>query len=187
MITKKEAVKWLTNLKSDIGKGEFSALWNYEQGLAEIIEMLERPEPEWIPCDERLPDKAGVYEVTCLYFTPVYDGTTGKYIREDIMYHVEHRKFSLFNGWMCLFHPTKKEENQKRIIAWRRKPEPYNRQNKDELRKEVEHVREKYLVADTNGVLARGMSLDDALMFMKAYCEKYYMEDIDLDLQEDKA
>ena len=43
----------------------------------------------------------------------------------------------------------------------------------------------KYLVADENGVLARGMILDDALMFMKAYCEKYYMEYIDLDLQEE--
>ena len=43
----------------------------------------------------------------------------------------------------------------------------------------------KYLVANTNGVLARGMSLDDALMFMKAYCEKYYMEFIDLDLQQE--
>ena len=45
----------------------------------------------------------------------------------------------------------------------------------------------KYLVADTNGVLARGMSLDDALMFMKAYCEKYYMEEIDLDLQQETS
>lgn len=42
-----------------------------------------------------------------------------------------------------------------------------------------------YLIADTNGVLARGMSLDDALMFMKAYCEKYYMEFIDLNLQQE--
>lgn len=43
----------------------------------------------------------------------------------------------------------------------------------------------KYLVADTSGVLARGMNIEDALMFMKAYCEKYYMECIDLDLQQD--
>lgn len=43
----------------------------------------------------------------------------------------------------------------------------------------------KYLVADESGVLARCMRLDDALMFMKAYCEKYYMEQIDLDLQEE--
>lgn len=43
----------------------------------------------------------------------------------------------------------------------------------------------KYLVADTNGVLARGMNIDNALMFMKAYCEKYYMEYIDLDLQQE--
>ena len=43
----------------------------------------------------------------------------------------------------------------------------------------------KYLVADTNGVLARGMTLDCALMFVKAYCETYYMEFIDLDLQQE--
>lgn len=43
----------------------------------------------------------------------------------------------------------------------------------------------KYLVADENGVLARGMNLDDALMFIKAYCEKYYMEFVDLDLQQE--
>ena len=43
----------------------------------------------------------------------------------------------------------------------------------------------KYLVADNCGVLARGMNLDDALMFMKAYCEKYYMEFVDLDLQQE--
>ena len=43
----------------------------------------------------------------------------------------------------------------------------------------------KYLVADTNGVLAREMNLDDALMFMRAYCEKYYMEFIDLVLQQE--
>lgn len=43
----------------------------------------------------------------------------------------------------------------------------------------------KYLVVDTNGVLARGMNLDDALMFMKAYCEKYYMEFIDLNLKDE--
>lgn len=44
---------------------------------------------------------------------------------------------------------------------------------------------DKYLVADNCGVLACGMRLDDALMFMKAYCEKYYMEYIDLDLQKE--
>ena len=43
----------------------------------------------------------------------------------------------------------------------------------------------KYLVADNCGVLARGMKLEDALMFMKAYCEKYYREIIDLDLQQE--
>lgn len=43
----------------------------------------------------------------------------------------------------------------------------------------------KYLVADTNGVLARDMTLDYALMFIKAYCEQYHMEFIDIDLQQE--
>lgn len=43
----------------------------------------------------------------------------------------------------------------------------------------------KYFVTDTSGILARGMNLDDALMFMKAYCEKYYMESIVLNLQQE--
>ena len=43
----------------------------------------------------------------------------------------------------------------------------------------------KYLVADNGGVIARGMSLDDALLFMKAYCEKYYADEIDLQLQDE--
>ena len=44
----------------------------------------------------------------------------------------------------------------------------------------------KYTVIDnTCVVLARGMTLDDALMFMKAYCEKYFMEHIRLELQDE--
>lgn len=43
----------------------------------------------------------------------------------------------------------------------------------------------RYLVKDSSGVLARGMILDDALMFVKAYCEKYYMEFINVSLEQE--
>lgn len=30
-MTCKESIKWLENLKSDLGKSQFSELWHYEQ------------------------------------------------------------------------------------------------------------------------------------------------------------
>lgn len=39
-MTCKESIKWLENLKSDLGKSQFSELWHYEQALAETIELL---------------------------------------------------------------------------------------------------------------------------------------------------
>ena len=44
----------------------------------------------------------------------------------------------------------------------------------------------KYLVADSGGVLARQMRLDDALLFIEAYCKKYYMEKVSLMLKLDE-
>lgn len=40
-MTCKESIKWLENLKSDLGKSQFSELWHYEQALAETIELLQ--------------------------------------------------------------------------------------------------------------------------------------------------
>lgn len=46
----------------------------------------------------------------------------------------------------------------------------------------------KYTVLiDTCVVLATGMTLDDALLFMKAYCEKYYRDYTSLTLRRDGA
>lgn len=50
---KAEAIRWLINLRTDIGKGEHRALWHYEQALSDIMELLHVPtiEPkqgEWI-------------------------------------------------------------------------------------------------------------------------------------------
>lgn len=44
-MTREEAVKWLSNLKMDIGKTQHQELWHYEQALDEIIKALDQ-EPE---------------------------------------------------------------------------------------------------------------------------------------------
>lgn len=52
-MTKQNAIKWLQNLKKDIGKTEHQDLWHYEQALDEIIEALHQ-EPKrghWLDND----------------------------------------------------------------------------------------------------------------------------------------
>lgn len=50
-MTHKEAVNWLINISADIGKGEHSDLWHYEQALDEMKEMLES-ERDIVPCKD---------------------------------------------------------------------------------------------------------------------------------------
>lgn len=49
-MTCKESIKWLENLKSDLGKSQFSELWHYEQALAETIELLKSDRTVELPC-----------------------------------------------------------------------------------------------------------------------------------------
>lgn len=49
-MTCKESIKWLENLKSDLGKSQFSELWHYEQTLAETIELLQSDRLIELPC-----------------------------------------------------------------------------------------------------------------------------------------
>ena len=57
-----EAIKWLENLRKDIGTCEHSSLWNYEKALVEVVQLLKKL--DWISCKQRLPDEDGVYYVT---------------------------------------------------------------------------------------------------------------------------
>lgn len=41
-MTRPEAIKWLSNLKWDIGKAQHQELWHYEQAIDEIIKVLEQ-------------------------------------------------------------------------------------------------------------------------------------------------
>lgn len=41
-MTREEAIKWLKNLKEDIGQPQHQALWHYEEALDVSIEALEQ-------------------------------------------------------------------------------------------------------------------------------------------------
>jgi len=45
-MTNEDAIKWLENLKQDIGQLRHEDLWHYEQAIYEIIALLEEQETE---------------------------------------------------------------------------------------------------------------------------------------------
>ncbi len=71
-MTRQEAVNWLINVTSDIGKTEYRNLWHYEQALCEIKEMLEQPTIElkkgkWMPHNEKSREYIGAVLVNAEY------------------------------------------------------------------------------------------------------------------------
>lgn len=71
-----------------------------------INQLAEEYNNGWIPCSERLPSEATVYEVT-----------------EEIVlcskkqYIVEHRLFGTEGEWLC--------PSNRKVIAWQPLPKPY--------------------------------------------------------------
>ena len=51
-MTNEEAIKWLVNLKQDIGQLRHEDLWPYAQAIDEIIDMLDEHEPRVLALDE---------------------------------------------------------------------------------------------------------------------------------------
>lgn len=49
-MTCKESIKWLENLKNDLGQSRHQDLWHYEQALAETIELLQSDKLIELPC-----------------------------------------------------------------------------------------------------------------------------------------
>lgn len=48
-MARQELIKWMANLKSDIGNAEHQSLWHYEQAIDMAIEALQdRPTGTWI-------------------------------------------------------------------------------------------------------------------------------------------
>ena len=44
-MTNDDAIKWLENLKNDLGNPHYERLWHYAQAIDEICELLEKEEP----------------------------------------------------------------------------------------------------------------------------------------------
>ena len=66
-MTNEDAVKWIKNLKDDIGTHHNASLWHYEQALCEIIELLKEQDRSkhghWVVFENC--SNAGVYCSEC--------------------------------------------------------------------------------------------------------------------------
>lgn len=51
-MTNKDAIKWLDNLKLDLGNPHYECLWYYAQAIDEICELLEAHEPRVMTLEE---------------------------------------------------------------------------------------------------------------------------------------
>lgn len=49
-MTREESIIWLESLKTVIGQHQYRNLWNYEQALAETIELLQSDRIVELPC-----------------------------------------------------------------------------------------------------------------------------------------
>ncbi len=49
-MTCEESIKWLENLKNELGQSQYQGLWHYEQALAETIELLQSDRIVELPC-----------------------------------------------------------------------------------------------------------------------------------------
>lgn len=116
-MTNKEAINWLINITTDIGKVQHQELWHYEQALSEIKEMLEveseQKTERWIPVSEKVPIKKfnrywictnNGYQCQCRWTDDRYGIGVG----------------GLEWGWHIMDVPQ-----YSYVVAWRELPEPY--------------------------------------------------------------
>ena len=115
-MTNGEAVNWIINIMSDIGKAEHQELWHYEQALAEIREMLESTQPKqhWIPCSERLPDSMGWDKC---YLVSLAWGGVGA---------MEYKSTGFHN------YGSLSPVSIETVIAWMPLPEPYKAERRED-------------------------------------------------------
>ena len=102
MTTRQEAIDYLKLLKQNVLLGE-----KITEAVHMAIEALEQPEPQWIPCSERLPDVAqrvllsghGTVMVGALH-------SSGKYSLEPTGISYVYQKDDI-DAWMPLPEPYK--------------------------------------------------------------------------------
>lgn len=132
-MNREEAVNWIINITADIGKAEHRDLWQYEQALYEIRELLEeRPEQRWIPCTpDTMPDDLEEVYVTWVNHNPpwYYTEIKDKPFTAPAVYH--RGKWYWYSS-VCVdtlaeYGKNTVDEVDKdiEIVAWCKMPEPY--------------------------------------------------------------
>ena len=131
-MNREEAVKWLSNLKNDLGQMQYQPLWHYAEAIDGIIEALQtppisqrsmyqagyrqaqedRPRGEWTLLAEERPVDG--YEIIATVYWPGYGDST------IAVGHIDR-----FDNWH-LYSPTEGELIKGfEVIAWKTLPEPY--------------------------------------------------------------
>lgn len=85
-----------------------------KRGLSEALTIVKYQQKvgEWIPVEERLPEEAGVYRVTCLYADKVYR------VKDDLFYSDRNWGYDNPNlnrkviAWKPLERPYEVKENE---------------------------------------------------------------------------
>ena len=100
-----------------------------EQNCEKIIEMLNKPEPQWIPCSEGLPEEDGEYLVT---FEKGYAEDYGFDLVGIAPYEVDCEGFGIWqeNFDLHTLGSLGSEWADINVIAWMTLPEPYQPKEK---------------------------------------------------------
>lgn len=127
-MTNEDAIKWLENLKQDIGQLRHEDLWPYAQAIDEIIAMLEAQEPSVMTLEEV---KRHNNQDGCVWFEqPTYNAVAAFARKDDEDYteiispyllgdpinhcYMENRFYG--NAWRCwTYRPT---DEQRQEVKW---------------------------------------------------------------------
>ena len=122
-MTNEDAVKWLENLKQDIGKPQYSELWHYEQALSEIEELLKEQQPRVLKLTE-------FKESMPVWFEEkdgdIYCVLIANYYGFDVRVLNNNKKYRrYFIDWLCDYYcidwrcwSAKPTEEQRKAEPW---------------------------------------------------------------------
>lgn len=124
-MTCKESIKWLENLKNELGQSQYQGLWHYEQALAETIELLKSDRLVELPLsiDDRKTIEKAMDSLYLYRLSPIeYCENCPKFQKEKNMccqelcdvYNGKSNKYNPNNDWdyMCENCPLEIEKTE---------------------------------------------------------------------------